>query len=211
MHSLFEEEILGEQDAFDHYLGYGTDSYAEALSYVPTPKESPGPERYLELVRSAKEAVDVPVIASLNGFTPGGWTRYADLLQEAGADALELNVFFLPTDPKVTGTEIENRTVGVLRDVRELANVPVAVKLSPYWSATMHMAMRLSDAGANAWCCSTASISRTSTSRNSRSVPAWRCPRPKRPAWACAGSGCCTVTCRPIWRSRAACTTPAAF
>ena len=150
MHSLFEEEILGEQDAFDHYLAYGTDSYAEALSYVPTPKESPGPERYLELVRSAKEAVDVPVIASLNGFTPGGWTRYADLLQQAGADALELNVFFLPTDPKVTGAEIEDRTVGVLRDVRELAKVPVAVKLSPYWSATMHMAMRMADAGADA-------------------------------------------------------------
>jgi dihydroorotate dehydrogenase (fumarate) len=150
MHSLFEEEILGEQDAFDHYLAYGTESYAEAISYVPTPKESPGPERYLELVRSAKEAVDVPVIASLNGFTPGGWTRYADLLQEAGADALELNVFFLPTDPKVTGAEIEDRTVGVLRDVRELAKVPVAVKLSPYWSATMHMAMRLADAGADA-------------------------------------------------------------
>jgi dihydroorotate dehydrogenase (fumarate) len=149
MHSLFEEEILGEQEAFDHYLGYGSESYAEAISYVPTPQEAPGPDRYLELVRSAKEAVDVPVIASLNGFTPGGWTRYADLLQEAGADALELNVFFLPTDAKVSGTEIEDRTVGVLRDVRELANVPVSVKLSPYWSATMHMAMRLADAGSD--------------------------------------------------------------
>lgn len=150
MHSLFEEEILGEQEAFDHYLAYGTESFAEALDYVPTPQETPGPDRYLELVRSAKEAVDVPVIASLNGHTPGGWTRYAELLAEAGADALELNVFFLPTDPRVSGTEIEDRTVGVLRDVRELVDVPVAVKLSPYWSSTLHMVNRLSDAGANA-------------------------------------------------------------
>ncbi len=149
MHSLFEEEILGEQEAFDHYLAYGTESFAEALDYVPAPDQAPGPDRYLELLRSAKEAVDVPVIASLNGSTPGGWTRYAELLENAGADALELNVFFLPTDPSVSGQEIEDRTVGVLRDVRELATVPVAVKLSPYWSATMHMATRLSEAGAN--------------------------------------------------------------
>ncbi|MDZ7799823.1 MAG: dihydroorotate dehydrogenase-like protein [Trueperaceae bacterium] len=150
MHSLFEEEIQGEQDAFDHYLAYGTESFAEALDYVPTPQRSPGPEGYLELLRGAKEAVDVPVIASLNGATPGGWTRYATLLEEAGADALELNVFFLPTDPDVTGTEIEDRTASVLRDVRELVSIPVAVKVSPYWSATMRMADRLADAGADA-------------------------------------------------------------
>lgn len=150
MHSLFEEEIAGEQAAFDHYLAYGTESFAEALNYIPDPKDSPGPEGYLELVAAAKRAVDVPVIASLNGATPGGWTRYAELLEEAGADALELNVFFVPTDPNVTGSEIESRTIGVLRDVRELVRLPVAVKLSPYWSATMHMAARLADAGADA-------------------------------------------------------------
>lgn len=149
MHSLFEEEILGEQEAFHHFLAYGTESFAEALDYAPPAQTTPGPEGYLELVRGAKEAVDVPVIASLNGATPGGWTRYAGLLEQAGADALELNLFFLPTDPATTGTQIEDRTVGVLRDVRELVSIPVAVKLSPFWSATMRVADRLADAGAD--------------------------------------------------------------
>ncbi len=149
MHSLYEEEIKGEQAAHDHFMDYGTEAFAEALDYVPIPQTTPGPESYLELLRSAKAAVDVPVIASLNGDTPGGWTRYAAMLEEAGADALELNVFFLPTDPTVSGNEIEDRTVAVLRDVRELVSIPVAVKLSPFWSATMHMASRLSESGAD--------------------------------------------------------------
>lgn len=149
MHSLYEEEIVGEQKAFDHYLSFGTESFAEALDYIPIPETSPGPERYVELLRSAKKAVDVPIIASLNGDTPGGWTHYASMLEEAGADALELNVFFLPTDPTVRGSDIEDRTVEILRDVHEMVDIPVSVKLSPFWSATMHMALRLSDTGAD--------------------------------------------------------------
>jgi dihydroorotate dehydrogenase (fumarate) len=150
MHSLYEEEIAAEQEAFDHYLAYGTESFAEALDYVPIPQTSPGPERYLELLRDAKKVVDVPIIASLNGDTPGGWTHYAAMLEEAGADALELNVFFLPTEPNVSGAAIEDRTVDILRDVRELVRIPVAVKLSPFWSSTPHMATRLAEAGADA-------------------------------------------------------------
>jgi len=149
MHSLFEEEIEGEQAAFDHFLTYGTESFAEALDYSPIPETSPGPERYLALLRSAKKAVDVPVIASLNGDSPGGWTGYAAMLEEAGADALELNLFFLPTDPDVPGSVIEDRTVEILREVRRRVDIPVAVKVSPFWSATMHMAARLADAGAD--------------------------------------------------------------
>ena len=149
MHSLYEEEIVGEQKAFDHYMSFGAESFAEALDYVPIPETTPGPDRYVDLLRSAKQAVDVPIIASLNGDTPGGWTHYAAMLEEAGADALELNVFFLPTDPTVSGAAIEDRTVEILRDVREMVGIPVAVKLSPFWSATMHMALRLSEAGAD--------------------------------------------------------------
>ena len=149
MHSLYEEEIVAEQEAFDHYLGYGTESFAEALDYIPIPRTTPGPERYLELLRAAKRAVDVPIIASLNGDTPGGWTHYAAMLEEAGADALELNVFFLPTEPDVSGAQIEARTVEILRDVREMVRIPVSVKLSPFWSSTLHMASRLAEAGAD--------------------------------------------------------------
>lgn len=149
MHSLFEEEILGEQEAFDHFLAYGSESFAEALDFVPAPEAGPGPERYLDLLSRAKAAVDVPIIASLNGATPGGWTHYAERMVEAGADAIELNVFFLPSDPTVPGSVIEDRTVGVLRDVREATRAPLAVKLSPYWSSTAHIAKRLADAGAD--------------------------------------------------------------
>jgi len=149
MHSLYEEEIEYDQLSHDHFLEYGTESFAEALDYVPFPQTSPGPDSYLELLQAAKKAVDVPIIASLNGDTPGGWTRYASMLEEAGADALELNIFFLGTDTETTGAEIEDRTVGILRDVRELIRIPVAIKMSTFYSSVANMAARLAAAGAD--------------------------------------------------------------
>jgi len=148
MHSLYEEEIEYDQLAHDHFLEYGTESFAEALDFVPCPQTSPGPENYLQLRQSAKKAVDVPIIASLNGDTPGGWTRYARMLEEAGADALELNIFFLASDPSMTGSDIEDQTIGILRDVRELVNIPVAVKMSTFYSSIANMSDRLANAGA---------------------------------------------------------------
>jgi dihydroorotate dehydrogenase (fumarate) len=151
MHSLFEEQIVQESQALEHFLSYGTESYAEALSYFPEPHDyNVGPDEYLALIHSAKAALDIPIIGSLNGTSPGGWTRYAQLIEEAGADALELNLYTIPTDPNVSGGEVEKAYLEVMRDVRENIAIPIAVKLSPYFSATANMALRLSRAGAKA-------------------------------------------------------------
>jgi dihydroorotate dehydrogenase (fumarate) len=150
MHSLFEEQLTAESRRLDHYLSYATDAYAEALTYFPEPETfHVGPERYLETLRRAKEAVDIPVIASLNGVSPGGWVEYARLIEQAGADALELNVYYLSTDPEVSGAEVEAKVVDVVRAVRAALHIPLAVKLGPYYSAMAHMARQLTDAGAN--------------------------------------------------------------
>lgn len=150
MYSLFEEQIEHESLSLEHYMTYGSESYAEALSYFPEPQDyNVGPDGYLELVRAAKEAVDIPIIGSLNGASPGGWTRYARLIQEAGADALELNVYHLPTDPSVSGEDVERLYFDVLRDVREMVSIPLTVKLSPYFSSMANMAQRLARAGAD--------------------------------------------------------------
>ena len=150
MHSLFEEQIEEESRALHHYLSYGTDSFAEALTYFPEPAAfNVGPDAYLELVREAKAAVDIPVIGSLNGYTPGGWTRYARMIEEAGADALELNLYYLPTDVHTTGAEVETLYFQVVGDVREQLTIPLAVKLSPFLSATANVAHRLSNVGAD--------------------------------------------------------------
>ena len=151
MHSLFEEQIDQQSQALDHYLDYGSESFAEALSYFPdTHDYNVGPDSYLELIRSAKEATDIPIIGSLNGVSPGGWTRYAQMMQQAGADALELNIYYIPTNPELSSSEVEQRYLQVLRDVREFVTIPLAVKLSPYFSAMGHTATQLSRAGADA-------------------------------------------------------------
>jgi dihydroorotate dehydrogenase (fumarate) len=150
MYSLFEEQIIHESRQLDHYLTYGTDSFAEALSYFPEMETyNTGPEEYLELIRKAKETVEIPVIASLNGVSSGGWTRYARLMQEAGADALELNIYYIPTDPHLTGAQVEQMYVDVVREVRHSVSIPLAVKIGPYFSSTANMALRLSEAGAD--------------------------------------------------------------
>ncbi len=151
MHSLFEEQLTRESHRLDHYLDYGSESFAEALSYFPDAAAyHVGPEQYLEKIRRAKEAVDVPIIGSLNGISTGGWTRYAKWIEEAGADALELNIYYIPTDPRLTGAHVEARYLDVLRAVRQHVTIPLAVKLSPYFSAMANMAQRLAEAGADA-------------------------------------------------------------
>lgn len=151
MHSLFEEQIEHESRALDHFLDYGSYSFAEALAYFPEPQEfNVGPEEYLNLVSNAKRATDIPIIASLNGVSSGGWTRYAKYLEEAGADALELNLYYLPTDPALTGSDVEQMYLGVIRDVREVIRIPLAVKIGPYFTALAHTATRFVHAGADA-------------------------------------------------------------
>jgi dihydroorotate dehydrogenase (fumarate) len=151
MHSLFEEQINLESRRLDHFLSYGSESFGEALSYFPeADRYHVGPEEYLKHVSRAKEIVDIPVIASLNGVSTGGWIEYARKIQEAGADALELNVYFIPTDPKMTGRDVEQMYLDVVRDVKQSVNIPVAVKVGPFFSAMANMASRLVEAGADA-------------------------------------------------------------
>jgi dihydroorotate dehydrogenase (fumarate) len=146
---LFEEQISFESRALDHYLTHGSDSFAEALSFFPEPHEYRlTPEQYLVHISKAKAALSIPVIASLNGVSTGGWTGYAQEIEAAGADALELNMYFVPADPGLRGEVLEDRYVELLAEVRSCVSIPVAVKLSPFFSSLPHMARRLAQAGA---------------------------------------------------------------
>ena len=150
LHSLFEEQLLREGEALQHHLMYGTESFAEALTYLPEPEEFPvGPQEYLNQIRKAKEAVKIPVIASLNGTTIGGWVDFAKKIQQAGADALELNIYLIPTDMDRTSLEVEQTYVDILKAVKAVISLPVAVKLHPFFSSLANMAKRLDQAGAN--------------------------------------------------------------
>jgi len=151
LHSLFEEQISLESHELDRYLSYGTESFAESLTYFPEMRTyNLGPEGYLEHVRRAKAAVKIPVIGSLNGVSTGGWIKYARKIQEAGADALELNLYFIPTDPKMTGAQVEQMYVNLVRDVKASVGIPVAVKLNHFFSAMANMAQCLDESGADA-------------------------------------------------------------
>ncbi len=150
MYSLFEEQIVHESHALDHYLTRGSESFAEALTYFPDlERYNVGPESYLELIYRIKKAVEIPVIGSLNGISTGGWINYAKRIEEAGADALELNIYYVPTDPKLTSQELEGSYVQLVRDVRSQIKIPLAVKLSPYFTALPNLAAQLAEAGAN--------------------------------------------------------------
>ncbi len=150
LYSLFEEQITLESELLDQYLTHGTESYAEALSYFPNaPEYQTGPDSYLEHVRRAKEALDIPIIGSLNGVSTGGWINYARKIEQAGADALELNVYYLPTDVNLGSAAVEQIYLDILHDVKTAVSIPVAIKLNPYFSAMANMARRLSDAGAD--------------------------------------------------------------
>jgi dihydroorotate dehydrogenase (fumarate) len=151
MYSLFEEQITLESQQLDHYLSYGVESFAEALSYFPDMETyKVGPDDYLDRVHRAKQAVDIPIIGSLNGVSTGGWIEYARQIEGAGADGLELNVYYIPTDLEMTSAEVEQLYLDILRDVKKTVSIPVAMKLSPYFSATANMAQRLAGAGADA-------------------------------------------------------------
>jgi len=150
MYSLFEEQITHETAEFDHYLSKGTESFAEALSYFPDVKEyNLGPDEYVELVHKAKRSLGIPVIGSLNGVSTGGWISFAKKIEEAGADALELNVYYIPTEPKLSGQLVEERYLEVLRAVKGTVRIPVAMKLSPFFSSISNIAKRLDDEGVN--------------------------------------------------------------
>ena len=150
MYSLFEEQIGFDSYYIDYHLTQGIDSYAESISYFPDMQNyNIGPDEYMKLIRRAKETVDVPIIGSLNGTSVGGWTDYAVLIEEAGADALELNVYYLPTNIEISGLEVERLYLEILSAVREVVTIPVAVKLSPFFSSTANMASRLANQGAD--------------------------------------------------------------
>ena len=150
MYSLFEEQMGFDSYYIDYHLTQGIDSYAESISYFPDMQSyNIGPDEYMNLIRRTKEAVDVPIIGSLNGTSVGGWTDYAALIEEAGADALELNVYYLPTNIEISGLEVERLYLEILSAVRQVVTIPVAVKLSPFFSSTANMASRLADHGAD--------------------------------------------------------------
>ncbi len=151
LYSLFEEQIKLEQKELFYHTTHGTESYAEALSYFPEPDEyRVGPEEYLEHIHKAKEAVRIPVIASINGSTPGGWTGYARNMEEAGADAIELNIYGIQTDGYKDSAAIENEYAEILASVKEAVHIPVALKLSPYFTNMALAASRFEEAGADA-------------------------------------------------------------
>ena len=148
--SIFEEQVEHEQLDVHELLEFATDSFVEALTWFPELEDySTGPDHYLEHLANAKEALDVPVIASLNGVSPGGWLRYAKLCEEAGADALELNVYAVETDTEVSALAVEERTAALVREVRSAVSIPLAVKVGPFYSAFAHMALRLKESGAD--------------------------------------------------------------
>jgi dihydroorotate dehydrogenase (fumarate) len=150
LHSVFEEQVRSEQDDIQYHLMYGTDSFAEAQSFFPKPAEFvTGPEEYLGKIRKAKEAVRLPIIASLNGTAIGSWIDYSKQIQQAGADALELNVYSIPTEMDRTSIEIEQSCLDIVTAVKSVVSIPVAVKLSPFFSNMANMAKRLDQAGAD--------------------------------------------------------------
>lgn len=150
MYSLFEEQITFDSFYVDHYLRNNTNSYAESLSYFPEMDSyNVWPDEYLNLIRRAKESVDIPIIGSLNGVSVGGWTNYAGLIEDAGADALELNIYYVPTSVDLTGREVEEIYIDMLRQVKRSITIPIAIKLNPYFSSVANVARRLADEGAN--------------------------------------------------------------
>ncbi len=150
LHSLFEEQIRMEQEEANFHETAGTEAFAESLSYFPEVEDYKlGPELYLEHIQKAKAAVDIPIIASLNGSTLGGWTDYAKEMQLAGADAIELNIYNIPTDADMTGADVEEQYIDILKAVKAAVKIPVALKLSPYFSNFSNMAKRFDEAGAD--------------------------------------------------------------
>ncbi len=151
MYSLFEEQLAHAEGETEHYEEFGAESYAEALSYLPSVTFfHNGPAEYIEHLSKLKDAVDIPIIASLNGATDGGWIDFSRQLEAAGADGIELNIYLLATDPSVSAAGIENTYTDVLDAVKRTVSIPVAIKLSPYFTSLAHFANRLDEHGADA-------------------------------------------------------------
>ncbi len=149
-YSLFEEQISHESGELDHFLSHHAESYAEATSYFPEPEEFvTGPYEYLDHIANLKKAVDIPIIGSLNGVSAGGWVDYAKSIQDAGADALELNIYYVATDPNLTGQEVEDMYIETIEAVKKNLSIPVAVKLGPFFTAFANFAKRVDNAGAD--------------------------------------------------------------
>jgi dihydroorotate dehydrogenase (fumarate) len=149
MYSLFEEQITHESRSLDHFLSYGAESFGEALSYFPEAEEyKVGPDEYLKRIAAAKMALGIPVVGSLNGVSTGGWIEFAKLIEDAGADALELNIYFVPTNPEMTGLDITTMHEQIVGDVAKSINIPLTVKIAPFFSAIPNVAKRLAAAGA---------------------------------------------------------------
>ncbi|HEY6951311.1 MAG TPA: dihydroorotate dehydrogenase-like protein [Bacteroidota bacterium] len=150
MYSLFEEQIIHETAQLNYYLNYGSESFFEARSYFPDIHDyNLGPEEYVDLLGRAKKTLGIPVIGSLNGVTAGGWVRYAKKMEDAGADAVELNVYYIPADPALSGANVEDRYLEVLNEVKHAVGIPVALKLGPFISSLSNFAHRLDTAGVN--------------------------------------------------------------
>lgn len=148
--SLFEEQIVHEQEELFHHTTYGTEFSAEMTSFFPEPGEYRfSPDRYLEHIAACKKRVNVPIIASLNGVTVGGWTEYAKKMEQAGADALELNVYYIAADPSLDGPTVERLYLDILKSVKKAVKIPVAIKIGPFFSAPARMCVMLADAGAD--------------------------------------------------------------
>jgi dihydroorotate dehydrogenase (fumarate) len=149
MHSLFEEQIDVESEEMNRWMEQGTESYAESLGYLPDlGSYNLGPEGYLEHLARVKDSAGIPVIASLNGVSKGGWTRYAKMMEEAGADAIELNTYFLATDPKIPGQDVEKMYCDLVKEIKSSVSVPIAIKLSPMFTSMAHMAQSFDQLGA---------------------------------------------------------------
>jgi len=150
LYSLFEEQLRQESLELDHHLSAGTESFAESLTFFPQASEFRlGPEGYLEHIRKAKDAVEIPLIASLNGATVGGWAKFAKQIEQAGADALECNIYYIPTEPNLKAAEIEQTYVDIVWAVKSAISIPVAIKISPFFTNVANVAKRLDDAGAD--------------------------------------------------------------
>jgi dihydroorotate dehydrogenase (fumarate) len=150
MYSLFEEQIIHESMELDHYLDYGTDSYAEALTYLPNiGRYSLGPDKYIEHLKQVKRSVNIPVIGSLNGVSAGTWVEYAHKIEAAGADALELNIYYLPFETNLASADLEDTYVNFVSKVRSKINIPLAVKIGPYFTGMGNVCSKLVQAGAD--------------------------------------------------------------
>ena len=169
--SLFEEQLTQDRDQLIKHLTEHTNTFAEAQTFFPAVRDFHwGPEDYLNHIRKAKKAVKIPIIGSLNGTSLGGWTSYAKEIQKAGADAIELNIYSIPTNPSVSGAEVEQTHIEILKAVRKAVSIPVAVKIGPSSATWPAWPERSTTPGRGRWCCSTVFISPTSTWTSSGSA-----------------------------------------